>query len=105
MRRVTGKLQRRARLRNASNVHLKFWAKVSSFEGADSADVEVSLGGGVFATVKTFTAADSDGLWHLHDLDLSGLALPATFKVVFDANMSAIDDSWYLDDIRIDGVR
>jgi suppressor of ftsI len=105
LRRVTGKIQRRARLRNASNVHLTFWAKVSSFEGADSAEVEVRLVGGAFTTVKTFTAADSDGLWHFYDLDLSGLALPANFKVLFDANMSAADDSWYLDDIRIDGVR
>jgi hypothetical protein len=105
LRRVTGKIQRRVRRRNASNVHLTLWAKVSSFEDTDRADVKVSLGGGVFATVKTFTAADSDDLWHLVDLDLSALALPTTFKVVFDANMSAVDDRLYIDDIRVDGVR
>jgi hypothetical protein len=105
LRRATGKITRRARRKNAANVHLKFWAKVTSFEDADVAEVKVALGAGVFATVKTFTAADSDDQYHFYDLDLSALALQSNIKVIFDAGMNASGDLWYIDDVELSGLR
>jgi FtsP/CotA-like multicopper oxidase with cupredoxin domain len=105
LRRVTGKIWRRTRRKNTANLHLKFWAKVSSFEAADIAEVKVTTLGGTLVTVKTFTAADSDGAYHYHDLDLSGLAFGNLVKVMFDAGMSAADDVWTIDDIELIGLR
>jgi hypothetical protein len=92
-------------LQGAQNVHVTFWAKVSSFEGADRALVKVSPDGGVFQTVKVFTAADSDNTYRFHDIDLSKVAMTASLRVAFDAEMSATGDSWLLDGIRVTGVR
>ena len=79
---------------------------MSSFESADIAEVKVALGGGVLATVKTFTPADSDDQYHFYDIDLSAYALPATtVKVIFDAGMSASDDLWYIDDVVLTGLK
>ena len=105
LRRATGKLQRRFRRKTAGVVHLKFWARVSSFEDADLAEVKVSTTGGVLVTVKTFTTADSDGQYHYHDLDISSLAVTPLVKVVLDAGMNSAGDVWYIDDIRVDGLR
>jgi FtsP/CotA-like multicopper oxidase with cupredoxin domain len=105
LRRGTGKIQRRFRRKTATVVHLKFWAKVSSFEEADLAEVKVSTAGGTLVTVKTFTAADSDDQYHYYDLDISSLAVTPQVRVVFDANMNAAGDSWYIDAIRVDGLR
>jgi hypothetical protein len=105
LRRVTGKIWRRARRKNTANLHLKFWAKVSSFEPGDIAEVKVTQTGGVLTTVKTFTAADSDDAYHYYDLDLTGLALPALVKLTFDAGMTASDDVWTIDDVVLTGYK
>jgi len=105
LRRATGKIWRRARRKNTSNLHLKFWAKVSTFEPGDIAEVKVTQTGGVLTTVKTFTSADSDGAYHFYDVDLTGLVLPSLVKVTFDAGMSAIDDVWTIDDVELTGYK
>jgi FtsP/CotA-like multicopper oxidase with cupredoxin domain len=105
LRRATGKITRRARRKSAANVHLKFWAKVTSFEDADVAEVKVGLGAAGLVTVKTFTAADSDDQYHFYDLDLSALALPSNIKVVFDAGRNASGDLWTIDDIELSGLK
>jgi FtsP/CotA-like multicopper oxidase with cupredoxin domain len=104
LRRGNGKIVRRFRRKNASDIHLRFWARVSSFEEADAAAVQVGTTGGL-VTVMTFTAADSDDQYRFYDLDLSALPLGNTIRVVFDANMNAVNDLWYIDDIEISGLR
>jgi hypothetical protein len=83
---------------------LGFWAKVNSFEGSDHAEVNVSADGGSFVNVASFTAAQSDGKYHYYEIDLTSL-LPATqLQVVFDAGMDSVNDSWFVDDIRLTGT-
>jgi len=104
LRRNTGLLQRQVNLSGASDVRLRFWAKINSFENSDIAEVKVSPDGLNFTTVKTFTAADSDNLYHFHEIDLSGFQMTSGFVIMFDAEMSGRGDRWYLDDIEIFGV-
>jgi hypothetical protein len=105
LRRGTGYLARRFRLKTATDgIHIRFWAKVVSYEAADQALVQISVDGGPLQTVHTFTAADSDGAYHLVDLDITALATGSPIKLVFDAGGDAIDDSLFIDDIRITGL-
>ena len=104
MRRNTGYMSRVVNLAGASSVHLTFWAKVSSFEGSDTASVLVSSDGVNYTTVKVFTSSVSDNNYHAYDIDLSGFTMTSNFRIAFDANMSASNDYFYVDDIDIIGV-
>ena len=104
LRRGTGYLERRVDLAGASNVVLRFAAKVRSFESSDKAYVKVSADGSTWTTVHTFTSADSDNAYHTYEVDLSGFAMTGDFRVAFDAAMSGRRDYLYLDDIELFGV-
>ncbi len=103
LQRANGYLERAVDLTDASNVHLTFWAKVRSFEGNDQAVVKVSSDGVDYPIVKTFTSADSDDIYHYCYIDLSSMTMTADFRVVFDAEMNATNDRWFVDDIEIIG--
>ena len=78
-----------------------FRAKVESFEGSDSARVMVSPDGTNWTTVKTWTGADSDGIYKLVDIDLSGFTMTSRFFIAFEGNMSSAGDRLFIDDIEI----
>lgn len=101
LRQSTGDLKRSVNLSGRTGVHLKFWAKVSSFEGNDRADVKVSADGTNFTIVKTFLPADSDNIYKQYDIDLSGFTLSSNFRIRFDAGMNSTSDQWYIDDVEV----
>ena len=100
LRRGTGYIETSVDLSGNSNVQLSFWAKVYSFEGSDYAEVLVSSDGSTWTVIKTFTAADSDNIYHSYELDLSSFAMSSQFHVAFDAQMSSRGDRWFLDDVK-----
>jgi len=104
LRRSSGLLQRQVDLSGASDVRLRFWAKIDSFENSDIAEVKVSPDGQSFTTVKIYTASDSDNQYHFYEINLSGFPMTSGFVIMFDAGMSGGQDRWYLDDIEIFGV-
>jgi len=110
LRQKTGYLKRTVDLSGARDVHLTFWAKVKSFERSDTALVKVSPDGVTFTTVKVFTSADSNSTYRYYDIDLATCAtttcpMTATFSIVFDAEMSSTGDYWFIDNMRILGVK
>ena len=102
LRRDTGYVERSVDLSGTSNVTLRFYAKISSFEGAAEALVRVSPDGVTYTTVRTFTAADSDNTYRAYEIDLSGFAMTSDFRIVIDAEMDSRKDQIYLDDIELD---
>ena len=92
-------------LSGARNVHLTFWAKVKSFESSDTALVKVSPDGVTFTTVKVFTRADSNNTYRYYDIDLASFTMTANFSIAFDAEMSSTGDYWFIDNIRILGMK
>jgi hypothetical protein len=99
-------ISRRFRLKRASaDIRVTFWAKVVSYEAGDQALVQLSVDGGPLQTIRTFTSADSDGAYHLVDVDITALATGTPIKLVFDGNGDAADDQIFIDDIRITGLR
>ncbi|MFG0328808.1 MAG: S8 family serine peptidase [Phycisphaerales bacterium] len=104
MRRSSGYMERAVNLAGATSVKLTFWSRVESFEGSDDAHVWVSSDASNYYIVKTFTSADSDGVYRYHEIDLSGFAMTSDFRVVFDPSMSSSGDRWFVDDIDIIGV-
>jgi hypothetical protein len=106
LRRGTGYMSRRFNLRAVTGgVHVKFWAKVTSYEDLDHAEVQLSVAGGPLTTIKSFGPADSDGAYHFYDIDVSSLAVASPIKLVFDAGGGAINDVWFIDDIEVTGLR
>ena len=103
LRSSTGYVDRAANLSGRSNVHLQFWAKVNSFESADSLVLLVGPSGSM-ATARTWTPADSDNVYHFVDIDLSPYTMSSEFYVAFDADMSNTGDYFYVDDMVIKTV-
>jgi len=97
----SGWLQRTVNLSGWSNVALRFWAKVSSFEGSDKAWVKVNDGSG-WVTVYTFTRAHSDNLYHFYQISLPGM-MTSNYRIAFDSQMSNTGDYWYVDAVELTG--
>jgi hypothetical protein len=105
LRRGTGHMARRFRLKTATaGIHVKFWAKVVSYEAADQAVVQISVDGGPLQTIHTFGPAESDGAYHLVDIDITALATGTPIKLVFDTAGDTVDDVLFIDDIRVTGL-
>jgi hypothetical protein len=100
LRSSTGYVDRAVNLSGRSHVHLQFWAKVYSFESADSLVLLVGPSGSM-VVVKTWTPADSDNTYHFVDIDLSPYTMSSQFYVAFDANMNSTGDYFYADDMVI----
>jgi len=106
VRNSTGYMSRRFNRKTATGgFHVTFYAKVKSFEAGDQALVQVSVAGGPLTTVHTFTSADSDNAYHLVDIDISALATAQPIKLVFDANGDTADDTLFIDDLTVTGLR
>ena len=96
-----GYVSRVVNLSGNSEVHLSFYAKVQSFEGSDSATAQVSPDGTNWTTVKTWTSADSDGVYKLVDIVLSGFSRTSQFSIAFEGNMSSKGDRLLIDNIEV----
>ena len=96
-----GYVKREVNLSGKSGVHLTFYAKVNSFEGSDSARARVSTNGVSWTTVKTWTSADSDDVYKLVDIDLSGFSMTSQFVIAFEGNMSSNADRLLIDNIEV----
>ena len=104
LRSSTGYVERTVNLSGQTDARLQFWVKVNSFESADSALLRVGPTGSL-ATARTWTSADSDNTYHAYDIDLSTYTMAPSFSVAYDANMSATNDNFYIDDITVGRVR
>ncbi len=99
--RSTGLAIRSLNLSGQSGVRLRFWAKASGFGASHTAVVQVSSNGVDHTTVRTWTVADSDGVYRYYDFDLSGFAMTSSFSVAFAANMPSTVPKLFIDDIQV----
>ncbi len=97
----TNLISRAADLAAYQNVHLRFWARLSSFEQTDWAFVLIGNDEVQWQAVKQFTAADSDGVYHQYDIDLSGIAMSDNFFVGFYTSVAPLRGKWYVDDVEL----
>jgi hypothetical protein len=85
-------------------VHLRFWAKVESFEGSENARARISSNGSDWTTVYEWVRGDDDGQYHFYDIDLTPYTFTDHFWIRFVANMSQNSDYFYVDDIDIESM-
>jgi len=105
LRSSTGLVSRRINMLGVTGAKLRVWLRGQSFESGETATVRVSTNGTTYTTVKTFTQSEANNTWRFFEIDLSGYAMTSTFRIAFDANMSATNDSFYVDDIEVVGIR
>ena len=74
---------------------------MSSFEQSDWASVLISNDEVQWQAVKQFTEADSDGVYHLYDIDLSGIAMSDNFFVGFYTSVAPLSGKWHVDDVEL----
>ncbi|GAG33118.1 unnamed protein product, partial [marine sediment metagenome] len=96
----SGLVHRVADLAGHENVHLRFWARLSSLQASGRAVVAVSSDGNEWQVVKEFTLAEGDGLYHLYDIDLSGIVASDSFSVAFYSQLAHLGSQWHLDDVE-----
>ena len=101
LRSSTGAVSRPVDLSKQVNAHLRFWAKVSSFEPANTVICRVSQDGVDWTTIKTWTQSDSDTLYHYNDFDITSYGMTNPFYISFKSNMNSTSDSFYVDDLDI----
>jgi hypothetical protein len=97
----TGYVNRAVDLSSAVSAHLRFWAKVNSFEGSENATALISPDGTDWTVVRTWTIADSDNTYHFYDINLSSYSLTSQFWIAFKANMGQTTDYFYVDYLDI----
>ena len=94
-------LQRSLDLTGATGVRLQLWIKTASLRGSDYASVSVAPDGVNFITVLTFVDGDDDNVYRLYDIDLSGFAMTANFRIEIRSDMK-----WgklWVDDVEVAG--
>src|SRR4030043_1504362 len=93
--------QRSVDLSHQIDIHLRFWAKVNSFEPGDEATCQVSSDGINWNTVLTFTDVLDDNVYRYYDLDLSSYKMTSQFWISFNADMNSTGDYFYVDQLDI----
>ncbi|MBN1160782.1 MAG: hypothetical protein JXA17_02395 [Dehalococcoidales bacterium] len=93
--------QRPVDLSHQIDIHLRFWAKVNSFETWDTATCQVSSDGINWNTVYTFTDVLSDDIYRYYDFELSSYKMTGQFWISFNSNMSSTGDYFYVDKLDI----
>jgi len=104
-----GYAQRKLNLSNYSTPHLQFWAKATSFESGDTAQLLTRVGdSGSFTTRPVWQHGGTgnytdDNTYHFFDLDLSqfGGGGQSSFWIAFQSNGADTGDYFYVDDIKI----
>ncbi len=95
---------RAVNLAGQENPHLRFWARLDSFGASDRATVVVRRNYGGLQAVMEFTEAESDGLYRLYDIDLSGIEGSGSFEVGFFSGMDSLTSRWNVDDVEVVSV-
>ena len=101
LRSSTGDVRRSVDLTQAGIVHLRFWAKVDSFESGDNAVCQVSANGTSWTTVYTWTRSHSDNTYHNYDISLASFPMTSRFWIRFDSNTNNTNDYFYVDKIEL----
>jgi len=96
-----GSVSRSVDLSKQVSAHLRFWAKVNSFETGETATCDVTSDGTNWTTAHTFTTADDDNTYHYYDIDLTAYNLTSQFRIAFNAHMSGTGDYFYVDKLEI----
>jgi hypothetical protein len=99
---VTDRAERTVNLSGKTSVRLQFWAKGTSFEGAENVIAQVSSNGIGFTTLKTWLVADADNVYRFWDFDVTGF-ISSTFYVRFESNLGDTSDQFYVDDLQVVG--
>ncbi len=95
-------VSRSVNLAGRENVHLRLWSRLSRLDTSHRAVVLISSDGGLgWEVAKEFTAAESDGVYHLYDIDLSGVEMSDSFTVGFYREMDPLTDQWHVDDVEL----
>jgi hypothetical protein len=97
---------RMADLAAYEKVHLRFWSRLTLLDTSHQALVLVRPGGGLtWDVVKEFTVTEGDGVYHLYDIDLTGIEMSDSFAVGFYRVMDPLSEQWHIDDVEMGGVR
>lgn len=96
-----GFVWRVANLAGQENVHLRFWSRLANLQTTGQAVVAVSSGGTQWQIVKWFTPEESDGVYRLYDIDLSGMQMTDSFTLAFYSQMEPLADRWDVDDVEL----
>jgi|GEM_PF-4756271 len=97
-----GVAKRSVNMSGANYPRISFAARVSSFESEDKAYFKVSTNGTSWTTLKTWTAADSDDIFHDFTFDLDPYYADAQdFRIGYFSDMSSNNDYLYIDDVNI----
>lgn len=92
-----GDARRDCDLPDVTDARVQFWAKAVSV--ATQASLEVSANGVDWSNLRTWTSADSDGVYYFNDLDLSPYDASATFWFRFST--FGVGDELDIDEIRV----
>ena len=101
----TNFVYRMADLAAYDDVHLRFWSRLSRVTIVSQANIYVSPGiGRDWREAKRFSMVESDGIYHLYDIDLSGFGMSDGSTVGFYAAMDPATGRWRIDDVELVGV-
>jgi hypothetical protein len=102
LRSSTGDLIRSVDVTGLTNVKLRFWSKLNSFESGDKAYVKVSGDGTNWATLREFVDGEDTDFYQFHELEVPNLG--NSLYVRFDAQANESTDYWYIDDVKVVGT-
>lgn len=95
---------RMADLAAYEKVHLRFWSRLTLLDASHQALVLVRPGGGLtWEVAKEFTMTESDEMYHLYDIDLTGMGMSDSFAVGFYRLMDPLGEQWHIDDVELGG--
>ena len=94
-----GVLSRTVDISGMSNINVSFANRVNSFEGGDSAVLDVSIDGGAFTTLHTWT--ENNNVWHLESYPIASTG--SSMVVRFRSLASDLGDEIHFDNIQVNG--
>lgn len=93
---------RMADLAAYEKVHLRFWSRLTLLDTSHRALVLVRPGGSLtWDVAKEFTMTESDGVYNLYDIDLTGIEMSDSFAVGFYRVMDPLGEQWHIDDVEL----
>jgi hypothetical protein len=96
-------MTREASFGTSTDIHVRFWAKVDSFEAGDSASCSVSPDDAVYTVVRTWQDGEDDNVYRFEDIDVWD-TVSSTTSLFFrcDANINAVGDLFYIDKLTVE---
>ena len=96
-----GVITRSADTSGQVSVHLRFWAKAGSFAPGDNAVCRISPDGNNWTEIQSWDDADSDGIYHYYDLNLTSYGLSSNFRISFSSSMDSGGAYLAVDDVKV----